>query len=157
MNSVRPYALTLSAGALAALLFAVPFAFGIGAAAPMTLTGIPLMAAGLGIGVIAAAGVYALENNVDRLAEDHATARRFAEGLDGVSGIEVWPVETNLVFFNVKGTGLTAHDFHERLLERGVRIGVKNDNEMRAVTHLDVSMAQVERAVDAVAGVVARA
>ena len=56
INSVRPYALTLSAGALAALLFAVPFAFGIGAAAPLTLTGIPLMAAGLGIGVIAAAG-----------------------------------------------------------------------------------------------------
>lgn len=56
INSLRPYALTLSAGALAALLFAVPFAFGIGAAAPLTLTGIPLMAAGLGIGVIAAAG-----------------------------------------------------------------------------------------------------
>ncbi|MEP4377628.1 MAG: hypothetical protein ABJ215_04300 [Alphaproteobacteria bacterium] len=56
INAVRPYALTLSAGALAALLFAVPFAFGIGAAAPLTLTGIPLMAAGLGIGVIAAAG-----------------------------------------------------------------------------------------------------
>ena len=56
INSVRPYAFTLSAGALAALLFAVPFAFAIGAAAPLTLTGIPLMAAGLGIGVIAAAG-----------------------------------------------------------------------------------------------------
>lgn len=56
INSVRPYAFTLSAGALAALLFAVPFAFGIGAVAPLTLTGIPLMAAGLGIGVIAAAG-----------------------------------------------------------------------------------------------------
>lgn len=55
INSVRPYALTLGAGALAALLFAVPFAFGIVAAAPLTLTGIPLMAAGLGIGVIAAA------------------------------------------------------------------------------------------------------
>ena len=56
INSVRPYVLTLSAGALAALLFAVPFAFGIGAAATLSLKGIPLMAAGLGIGVIAAAG-----------------------------------------------------------------------------------------------------
>jgi hypothetical protein len=56
INTVLPYALTLSAGALVALLFAVPFAFGIGAAIPLTLTGIPLMAAGLGIGVIAAAG-----------------------------------------------------------------------------------------------------
>lgn len=56
ITSVRPLALTFSAGALAALLFAVPFAFGIGAVAPLTLTGVPLIAAGLGIGVIAAAG-----------------------------------------------------------------------------------------------------
>lgn len=56
MNSARPYAMMLSAGALAALLFAVPFAFGVGAIAPLTLTGVPLIAAGLGIGVIAAAG-----------------------------------------------------------------------------------------------------
>jgi threonine aldolase len=108
-------------------------------------------------GVIAAAGVYALENNVERLAEDHASARRFADGIAYVSGIEVWPVETNLVFFNLKNTGLTAQDFHERLLERGVRIGIKSEFEMRAVTHLDVSMDQVDRAVDAVAEVVAGA
>jgi threonine aldolase len=108
-------------------------------------------------GVIAAAGVYALENNVERLAEDHASARRLAEGMEGVSGIEVWPVETNLVFFDLKKTGLTAQDFHERLLKRGVRIGIKSEFEMRAVTHLDVSMDQVNRAVDAVADVVAGA
>ena len=108
-------------------------------------------------GVIAAAGVYALENNVERLAEDHASARRLAEGMEGVSGIEVWPVETNLVFFDLKKTGITAQDFHERLLKRGVRIGIKSKFEMRAVTHLDVSMDQVNRAVDAVADVVARA
>jgi threonine aldolase len=108
-------------------------------------------------GVIAAAGVYALENNVERLAEDHASARRLAEGMEGVSGIEVWPVETNLVFFDLKKTGITAQDFHERLLKRGVRIGIKSKFEMRAVTHLDVSMDQVNRAVDAVADVVAGA
>ncbi|MBO43638.1 MAG: low specificity L-threonine aldolase [Rhodospirillaceae bacterium] len=108
-------------------------------------------------GVIAAAGIYALENNIQRLAEDHASARRLAEGMEGVSGIDVWPVETNLVFFDLKKTGLTAQDFHERLLERGVRIGIKSKYEMRAVTHLDVSMDQVNRAVDAVADVVAEA
>ncbi len=108
-------------------------------------------------GVIAAAGIYALENNIERLAEDHASARRLAEGMEGVSGIDVWPVETNLVFFDLKKTGLTAQDFHERLLERGVRIGIKSKYEMRAVTHLDVSMDQVNRAVDAVADVVAEA
>ena len=108
-------------------------------------------------GVIAAAGIYALENNIERLAEDHASARRLAEGMEGVSGIDVWPVETNLVFFDLKKTGLTAQDFHERLLKRGVRIGIKSKYEMRAVTHLDVSMDQVNRAVDAVADVVAEA
>ncbi len=54
--TVRPFALTIGAGAAAALLFAVPFAFGVGAIAPLTLTGVPLMVAGLGIGVLAAAG-----------------------------------------------------------------------------------------------------
>ncbi|MFL2688422.1 MAG: low specificity L-threonine aldolase, partial [Alphaproteobacteria bacterium] len=85
------------------------------------------------------------------------SARHLAEGMEGVSGIEVWPVETNLVFFDLKKTGITAQIFHEQLLKRGVRIGIKSKFEMRAVTHLDVSMDQVNRAVDAVADVVARA
>ncbi|HAA93095.1 MAG TPA: low specificity L-threonine aldolase [Rhodospirillaceae bacterium] len=108
-------------------------------------------------GIVAAAGVYALENNVDRLADDHALATKFADGLSGVDGIDLWPVETNLVFFSVERTGLDANDFHEKLLERGVRIGVKNRQEMRAVTHLDVSSDQVARAAEAVAEVAAAA
>jgi threonine aldolase len=108
-------------------------------------------------GVIASAGIYALENNIDRLAEDHATAKLFADRIAEIPGIDLWPVETNLVFFGVQDTGLTADDFHQRLLERGVRIGVKDTYEMRAVTHLDVGKEQVLRAADAVAEVVANA
>ncbi len=108
-------------------------------------------------GIVAAAGVYALENNVNRLADDHMLAKRFADKISGIAGIELWPVETNLVFFNVKETGLTAKIFHEKLLERGVRIGIKNEYEMRAVTHLDVDSAEIAQAADAVAQVAAAA
>ena len=97
------------------------------------------------------------ENNVARLADDHTLAKRFADKISGIAGIELWPVETNLVFFNVKETGLTAKIFHERLLERGVRIGIKNEYEMRAVTHLDVDSGEIAQAADAVAQVAAAA
>ena len=100
---------------------------------------------------------HALENNVSRLADDHTLAKRFADNISNIAGIQLWPVETNLVFFNVKETGLTAKIFHERLLERGVRIGIKDKYEMRAVTHLDVDSAEIAQAADAVAQVAAAA
>ena len=106
-------------------------------------------------GIVAAAGVYALKYNVERLAEDHASAKLLADGIAAIPGIDPWPVETNLVFFNVEKTGLTAADFHERLQDRGVRIGIKDKYEMRAVTHLDVTPEQVVRAAEAVADVAA--
>ena len=107
-------------------------------------------------GIVAAAGVYALENNVERLAEDHANARLLADRLAAVPGIVVEPeaVETNIVFFDVKGTGMTAADVYQALLERGVRIGRNAPYRMRAVTHLDVDRAGVEAAADALGAVV---
>ncbi len=107
-------------------------------------------------GIIAAAGVYALENNVGRLAEDHANARLFADLLAGVPGIAVKPeaVETNIVFFDVGGTGLTADQVAERLADHGVRIGPMGEGLMRAVTHLDVTTEQVAEAAAAVKAVV---
>ena len=107
-------------------------------------------------GIIAAAGVYALENNVGRLAEDHANARLFADLLAGVPGIAVEPeaVETNIVFFDVGGTGLTADQVAERLADHGVRIGPMGEDLMRAVTHLDVTTEQVAEAAAAVRAVV---
>ena len=107
-------------------------------------------------GIIAAAGVYALENNVERLAEDHANARLFADLLAGVPGIAVEPeaVETNIVFFDVGGTGLTAGQVAERLADHGVRIGPMGEGLMRVVTHLDVTTEQVAEAAAAVKAVV---
>ena len=107
-------------------------------------------------GIIAAAGVYALENNVERLAEDHANARLFADLLADVPGIAVEPeaVATNIVFFDVGGTGLTADQAAERLADHGVRIGPMGEDLMRAVTHLDVTMEQVAEAAAAVKAVV---
>lgn len=103
-------------------------------------------------GIVAAAGVHALEHHVDRMAEDHENARYFGELLGNTPGITVEEgIATNMVFFNVEGTGMTAEDFRDKLIEaNGVRIGANDRYRMRAVTHLDVSKAEIERAASAV-------
>ncbi len=108
-------------------------------------------------GVLAAAGLHALDHHVERLAEDHHNARRFAARVAAVPGVELDPaeVETNLVFINVEETGLSAETIAARTGERGIRIGVDGEFRMRAVTHLDVNEAQVAEAADAFAGAVA--
>jgi threonine aldolase len=99
-------------------------------------------------GIIAAAGLYALDHHVDRLAEDHENARLLAQGLAEIDGIEIDPaeVETNIVVFGHDDpAGLCA------ALERaGVLMGVIGPGQVRAVTHLDVDRAGVERALAAV-------
>jgi threonine aldolase len=101
-------------------------------------------------GIIAAGGIWALRHHVERLAEDHANARRLAEGLAGLPGIALDPksVETNIVFFDLTGH-LDAPAAVEALLARGVRMGALGARTIRAVTHLDVSAVQIERALDA--------
>jgi threonine aldolase len=99
-------------------------------------------------GIIAAGALYALEYHVERLAEDHENARVFAEGLAEVNGIEVEPVETNLIFFDVSGLRVTAEGFNTLLMQRDVRVSVLGKTRARAVTHLDVSRAQVEEALN---------
>jgi len=105
-------------------------------------------------GIIAAGAVYALEHHVERLAEDHTNARILYQGLSKVEGITVEPVETNLVFFDISGLGITATAFNELLMSRGVRVSTMGDHTVRAVTHLDVSRAQVEEALDVILEVV---
>ena len=106
-------------------------------------------------GIIAAAGIYALQHNVNRLAEDHANAQRFARLIAQIDGIAVESdaVETNMIYFDVSGTGLSAPQTADRLLEHGVRIGAINEHRMRAVTHLDVDAAGVQEAAQALAAV----
>jgi len=104
-------------------------------------------------GVLAAAGLYALDRHVERLAEDHENARLFAHRLDGVPGIEVaGPIDTNIVFFEV--ASMTAVDLLGALAPRGIRFDRIGDHTLRAVTHLDVSRENIEEAAAAVANTV---
>jgi threonine aldolase len=98
-------------------------------------------------GIIAAGAVYALNHHVERLAEDHENAQVLAKGLAQIQGITVEPVETNLIFFDVSGLGITAEAFNTRLMEHGVRVSTLGDTRARAVTHLDVTRSQVEEAL----------
>ena len=98
-------------------------------------------------GILAAAGLYALDHHVERLADDHENAARLASGLAGL-GFEVGPVETNIVIFDV---GDDADEFCAALERRGVRMGAVGPSSVRAVTHLDVDAAGVERALEVLA------
>jgi threonine aldolase len=99
-------------------------------------------------GILAAAGLYALEHHVDQIAEDHENARRFGEIVSQCEGVRLVPetVETNIVYVDVSGAGVSAYDVGNRLEERGINIGPFDDAVLRAVTHLDVSGEQVEEA-----------
>ena len=101
-------------------------------------------------GIIAAGGIYALHHHVKRLAEDHANARRLAEGLAALPGVSLDPatVETNLVFFDVTGA-IDAPKAVAGLLARGIRMGALGPRTIRAVTHLDVSAADVDKTLAA--------
>lgn len=104
-------------------------------------------------GIVAAGGIYALQHHVARLAEDHEQARALARGLTDIPGIEVDAdgVETNIVIFDVRGTGLSGDELARRTLEgHGVRFSVIGPATVRAVTHLDVPPDGVSRALDAV-------
>jgi len=100
-------------------------------------------------GIIAAAGLYALEHHVERLAEDHANARRLATGLQDL-GFSVDPFpETNIVIFEVE----RAEEFEKELLTRGVLTLALTKHLMRVVTHMDVSEADVDAALGRIADV----
>jgi threonine aldolase len=103
-------------------------------------------------GIIAAAGVYALEHHVTRLADDHENARRLAAGLGDIPGVIVEnpEPETNIIFFDIAGTGLAPADFLARITARGVRMGAMGPRRLRAVTHLDISAEDVETALGVV-------
>ena len=97
-------------------------------------------------GIVAAAGLHALDRHWDRLGEDHANAALLSDALARIDGISVEPCETNILFFDVGGTGRTAADIAERAGAAGLRIGAMGPTRMRAVTHLDVSRADCEEA-----------
>ena len=99
------------------------------------------------VGILAAAGLYALEHNVARLADDHANALRLAQGLAGL-GLPVDPVQTNMVFVSLPKKGLA--ELARHLLANG--IVALPGARMRLVTHLDVDTTAIDRTVQAFAG-----
>jgi threonine aldolase len=109
------------------------------------------------VGILAAAGLIALEVMTKRLADDHANAKLLAEGLRTIDGIAAWPerTETNIVIFDVAKTGRTGGQISAALKARGVLINPIDDRTMRAVTHYDVSREQCQTALDALREVVA--
>src|SRR5215211_5034893 len=103
-------------------------------------------------GIVAAAGVYALEHNVDRLADDHARARRLGEALHeaGVP-VDLEQVETNFVQVDAAPLGLTRGEALARLKEAGVLLSTTVwPTRLRAVTHLDVEDDDIDAAIDAI-------
>ena len=107
-------------------------------------------------GILAAAGLYALDHHVDRLAEDHANACLFADRISEVPGIVLDPpeVETNLVFFNVDLAGTSAKEISDRLLDKGIRIGIEGEFRIRLVTHLDLDREDIEEAAEVLTSII---
>jgi threonine aldolase len=107
-------------------------------------------------GVLAAAGIYALERMVDRLAEDHLHARLLYEGLAGIEGITVdaAPPETNIVFWALAEPRLAPSAFIAALAERGIAVGELMRGRLRAVTHFGITREDIELVVDAVRQVI---
>jgi threonine aldolase len=110
-------------------------------------------------GILAAAGLYALDHHVERLEEDHRNARLLAERLANVPGVRVdlEATQSNIIVFDVAGTGRTPAELAERAAARGVKIVPFGATALRAVTHLDVDRADVERASEILSDVLASA
>jgi threonine aldolase len=108
------------------------------------------------VGVLAAAGIVALEKMTARLEEDHQNAQLLARGVAEIPGVKIDPekVQTNIVIFDIGDTGVSADELGAKLKERGVLISGISPREMRAVTHNDVSRQDCEAAVEAVKAVV---
>lgn len=99
-------------------------------------------------GIVAAAGLYALDHHVERLAQDHAHAAELAKGLARIPGIVVEPVETNIILFNVAATGQGAESFSLELFNHGLRLGAVDAHRLRAVTNLDFPAQALPVAID---------
>ncbi len=100
-------------------------------------------------GVVAAAMLYALDHNVERLAEDHARAKRLAEGFAAAGlPVDVAATETNFVGVDVGSIGIDAREAQRRIAEHDIRVGVLRPGVLRVATHLDVTDEDVDRAVE---------
>ena len=100
-------------------------------------------------GILAGAAMYALDHNIDRLSQDHSNAKLLAEGLQQIEGITCEPnlTDTNLVFSNVDKRLGSGEEFCRRLAEHGVLSEALDAQRIRFVTHLDVTLEEVQNAI----------
>jgi threonine aldolase len=106
-------------------------------------------------GVLAAAGLIGLEKMPTRLKEDHQNAQILAQGLEQIPGIKIdrRKVATNILVFNISATAMNTAEFSRKLAEHNVLAAGIDPENMRFVTHLDVSRADCEAALDAIRGI----
>jgi threonine aldolase len=109
------------------------------------------------VGILAAAGRYALSHNIDRLAEDHARARRLAEALSAYGVVDPALVRTNLVPVDLSRTPLDAPTLAARAAAQGVHIAAMLPDLARLVTHLDIDDEALDRAIEVLTGILASA
>ena len=111
------------------------------------------------VGVLAAACLIAMEDSPRKLEADHANARFLAEGLSRMPGIQVDPkkVQTNVVVFDVAGTGRAPAELSAELRQRGVMINAINERQLRAVTHYDITRAGCAQALEAMGAAIGSA
>ncbi|GAH79245.1 unnamed protein product, partial [marine sediment metagenome] len=100
-------------------------------------------------GVIAAAGITALEQMVDRLAEDHINARRLAEGIARIGGLSIDPAgtQTNIVYFELVSDRLTAEELVTELGKKGIRLFCTGPSRLRMVTHYGIGSEDIDAAL----------
>jgi threonine aldolase len=109
------------------------------------------------VGILAAACLHAIDHHVERLAQDHARARRLADGLRAVPGVNVPAPETNIVMIELVDPALDRDALLEALHGRGVWMGPSGARRIRAIAHLDVDDPGIERAIAAFQGAAAEA
>jgi threonine aldolase len=103
-------------------------------------------------GILAAAGLVALETMIERLADDHANARYLAESIADIPGIDLDParVKTNIIFFDLEPGAPNAAQMAERLARARVLIGPAGERRMRAVTHYGIERSDINTTIGAI-------
>jgi len=106
-------------------------------------------------GIIAAAGIVALEKMIDRLEEDHKNAKRLAEGIAKIKGIklDLDAVQTNMVRFDMSGLGVSDELFALKLKENGFLVSIMAKNSIRMVTHRGIEKVHIEKTISAIESV----
>lgn len=106
-------------------------------------------------GILAAAGIVSLNEMVERLAEDHANAKKLAVGLSEIRGLSIEPdkIRTNIVFFELKSEQMTAAQFTQQIDAEGVRMLTTAAQRVRAVTHYQVTSEDIDRTLSAISKV----